>query len=176
MSSLPIANLLNQKIYVQKCIGKSNDMGDVRYSNPELHRCRIDFKSGISYGLNGVSVPSVASVYLDYQIGINDRFVIPPLTTPQPAGTVMYDTEMGVGWMTYDTNVGNTSSETINGILSRSSLKVDVPNRYDFSRLDFESVLQSGWVFDGDNLVRCPISVSTLFDGRGKFSHCEVAV
>lgn len=77
MSSLPIANLLNQSIYVARFQSVSNDMGDVTYGDKVLCRCRIDFGRSLVYGLDGTSVPSVATIYTDSMVGARDKLMIP---------------------------------------------------------------------------------------------------
>lgn len=77
MSSLPIANLLNQHIYVAPFQDTINDMGDVIYGKPEKRRCRIDFGKTLVYGLDGTAVPSIATIYTDTAITAKDKLMIP---------------------------------------------------------------------------------------------------
>ena len=77
MSSLPIGNLLNQSIYIAPYLDVINDMGEVSYSEKVRCRCRIDFGRSLVYGLDGTSVPSVATVYTDTMVGAKDKLMIP---------------------------------------------------------------------------------------------------
>lgn len=139
MSSLPIANLLNQSIYIAPFLDVINDMGDVAYAEKALHRCRIDFSRSLVYGLDGVQVPSVATVYTDTMVGAKDKLMIPMGGDPVPGES-------------------------------------NVIGRIDFMLIDRDALLGNGWKIEEDYLTRVPIAVKTLYDGRGNFSHCEVAV
>lgn len=77
MSSLPIANLLNQELLVAPFTNIINDMGDAGYGVPVRCRCRIDFGRSLVYGLDGTSVPSVATIYTDSMVGARDKMMIP---------------------------------------------------------------------------------------------------
>lgn len=138
MSSLPILNLLNQYLYVAPYQSLSNDMGDIAYGDKVQCRCRIDFGRSLVYGLDGTTVPSVATIYTDRMIGAKDKLMIP---------------------------FGDEPSE-----------KNTVPGRIDFMAIDRDALLGNGWNIEDSYLTRVPISVKTLYDGCGKFSHCEVSV
>lgn len=142
MSSLPIANLLNQTILVAHCQGISNDMGDAMYGTPAQYKCRIDFGQSLVYGLDGAAVPSVATVYIDVKVGAKDKLMLP------------------------------ISDESKRHATDDS----EVVGRIDMMPFDREAFISAGWNVEEGYLTRVPLSVKTLYDGRGKFSHCEVAV
>ena len=71
---------LNQTVYVRPFAGETD--GDATYGIPAGYPCHIDYDTNRTLNARGEEVTSIATVYLEAEVSIRDKFILPDVTTP----------------------------------------------------------------------------------------------